>query len=214
MIHAYDKTYLKNARSALGWMLDYAVHDLGYDLEAYFDLFIQSGVAKEFELGNCSFLAGRSGVELTYDVLFHMGRNVPTQPPRYTVNRSEEYWTGWALAYYQWFTALSFAEIISVIPIQEVRSLYIPYHEMDISHFVDYMNNQYQRAYPETELKRRRCHLGLSQRALSELSGVPLRTIQQYEQRQKNINKAQAEYVILLAKTLSCEPGDLMERVG
>ena len=45
------------------------------------------------------------------------------------------------------------------------------------------------------------------------MSKVPVRTIQQYEQRQKNINKANAEYVITLAHVLCCEPIDLMEKV-
>ena len=40
---------------------------------------------------------------------------------------------------------------------------------------------------------------------------IPLKTIQQYEQRQKNINKARAEYVIRLSRVLQCEPEDLLE---
>jgi hypothetical protein len=40
-----------------------------------------------------------------------------------------------------------------------------------------------------------------------------LRTIQQYEQGQKNINKAQAEYIIKLSKALYCEPAALLEMV-
>ena len=48
---------------------------------------------------------------------------------------------------------------------------------------------------------------------LSELTGIPLRTIQQYEQRQKNINKASVEYMIKLSQTLSCEVECLIEKV-
>ncbi len=44
------------------------------------------------------------------------------------------------------------------------------------------------------------------------MSGVPLRTIQQYEQRQKHINKAQAEYLVMLAKALCCEVDSLLEK--
>ena len=47
----------------------------------------------------------------------------------------------------------------------------------------------------------------------ADCSGVPVRTIQQYEQRQKNINKAQAEYLVVLAKVLCCEVGDLIEKI-
>lgn len=48
----------------------------------------------------------------------------------------------------------------------------------------------------------------LSQRELAELSGVPVRTIQ-YEQRQKNINKAQ--YLVMLARVLCCAVEELLE---
>lgn len=84
---------------------------------------------------------------------------------------------------------------------------------MDIRQFVDEMNRRYKARKPETNLKLLRQSAGLSQSKLAELSGVPVRTIQQYEQRQKNINKAQAEYLIRLAQTLRCEAADLIEQV-
>ena len=49
----------------------------------------------------------------------------------------------------------------------------------------------------ETNLKQRRCKLYLTQRELAEFSGVPLRMIQQYEQRRRNITKAQDDEVDL-----------------
>lgn len=63
----------------------------------------------------------------------------------------------------------------------------------------------------ESRLKTYRRLIGLSQVELAEKANVPLRTLQQYEQRQKNINKAQAEYVIRLADSLNCHPADLLE---
>ncbi len=48
---------------------------------------------------------------------------------------------------------------------------------------------------------------------IAEMSGVPLRTRQQYEQRKKHINKAQAEYLVMLAKALCCEVDALLEKV-
>ena len=36
MMHAYDKSYLEKARTALGRMLDFAVYDLHYDIEVFF----------------------------------------------------------------------------------------------------------------------------------------------------------------------------------
>lgn len=213
MTYAYDKVYLDKARSALGRMLDFAVHDLGYDIGEFFDLFISTGTAERFETGDYTLLVGKSGVELAYEVLDRALESVERISPRYTANRSEEYWTGWALAYYQWETALSFREIVRYVPIKEIRALYSPYHEMDIRQFVDKINDLYRAAKPDTNLKVLRQRAGLSQRELAERSGVPLRTIQQYEQRQKQINKAQAEYLAMLAKALRCDMEDLIERV-
>lgn len=213
MIHAYDKTYLDKARTALGRMLDFAVYDLKYDITDFFNLFLASGAAQRFEQGDYTLIVGMSGVELAYKVLELSGREQERIKPRYTVDRSEEYWTGWALAYYQWETALKFQEIVRYVPLQDILRLYSPYHEMDIRQFCDKMNELYRTAKPETNLKSLRKQAGFSQRELAELSGVPVRTIQQYEQRQKNINKAQAEYLIMLAQALCCNVQDLMEKI-
>ena len=214
MIHAYDKVYLEKAQTALGRMLDFAIYDLNYDLRSFFDLFISSGIAARFERGDFTVIVGMSGVELCYLVLEKANQTVDRIKPRYTINRSPEYWTGWALAYYQWYSALRFQQIVQCIPINEILSLYTPYHEMDIRQFCDKMNELYTAAHPDTNLKTLRVKSGLSQRELSEISGVPLRTIQQYEQRQKNINKAQAEYLVLLAQALCCKPADLLEKIA
>ncbi len=213
MMHAYDKVYLEKARTALGRMLDFAVYDLEYDLTEFFDAFLESGVAKDFGTGDFRLLVGMSGVELAYEVLDRLSRQAVRAEASYTADRSEEYWTGWALAYYQWETALPFDEIVRCIPIVDIRAMYSPYHEMDIRQFVDKMNERYRAAKPETNLKLHRQKAGLSQRDLSEVSGIPLRTLQQYEQRQKNINKAQAEYLVRLTEALCCGIEELMEYV-
>mgnify|MGYP005792330855 FL=1 len=212
MIRAYDKVYLDKARTALGRMLDFAVYDLKYDITEFFDLFIKSGVAKRFESGDFAVIVGKSGVELAYEVLEQSGVERERIKPNYTASRSEEFWTGWALAYYQWETSMSFAQIVRYVTIKDMTVLYQPYHEMDIRQFVDKVNAMYKAAKPETNLKLLRKKAGLSQRELADLSSVPVRTIQQYEQRQKNINKAQAEYLVMLAKVLCCEVEDLMEK--
>lgn len=212
MIHAYDKVYLDKARTVLGRMLDFAVYDLKYDISVFFDLFIESGVAKRFENGDYAVIVGMSGVELAYEVLEKSSVEYERIKPNYTANRSEEFWIGWALAYYQWETSISFEEIVQYIPLNDIVALYSPYHEMDIRQFVDKMNAMYKAAKPETNLKLLRQKVGLSQRELATLSDIPLRTIQQYEQRQKNINKAQAEYLVMLSKVLCCEVDELIEK--
>ena len=51
---------------------------------------------------------------------------------------------------------------------------------------------------------------GYTQKDLSEQSGVTLRSIQQYEQGKKKIQKASAETVRALARSLGCQMEDLL----
>lgn len=213
MIRAYHKVYLEKARNNLGRMLDFATYDLGYDPCTFFNLFINSGLAKGFEKGEFHLTVGVSGVELAYRVLELTNHQIEDPQPRYTVDRSPEYWAGWALAYYQWETALSFLDILECVPLDDIIRMYSPYHEMDIRQFCDRMNELYREANPETRLKQVRQRAGLSQSELAEQSGVSVRTIQQYEQRKKNINKAKAEYLVMLARVLNCPAEELIEPI-
>ena len=208
MIHAYDKNYLSKAQSSLASMIDFAVYDLKIPLGKFYQSFLASPVSERFESGESSIIAGLSGVELALEV---MGDENLAKKYRPAANRSPEYWTGWALAYFQWQTNLAFKQINSLIPITEIRAMYNPYHEMDISQFCDKMTELYKSRKSETNLKKYRLAAGLSQSELAEVSGVPVRTIQQYEQRVKNINAAKAESVIALSKALECPIEMLME---
>lgn len=206
MIYAYDKLYLEKARTLLGRMLDFAVYDLKVDVADFYNLFCDSEYAKKFENGNTSLLAGKSGVELAYDLV-----GESSVKPRFTTNRSAEYWAGWALAYYQWHTSLSFKEINDIVSIESVIKMYPKYHEMDIMQFVDELNEVYSKLNCKSNLKKKRVEANLSQSELSKISGVPLRTIQQYEQKQKSINSAKVESVIAISQALSCDVKEILE---
>jgi len=82
---------------------------------------------------------------------------------------------------------------------------------MDILQFVDMLDGWYHNAHPHSRLKSLRLECGMSQSQLAAQSGVPLRTLQQYEQRQKNINAARADYLLNLAMALHCLPKMLLE---
>lgn len=213
MIHAYDKIYLSAAQKTLAEMLDYLVNTLGYPLKTAWDLFLVSRLSMQFEQGDCSVLVGLSGRELAQGVSGENHGDKSENIASGGSGRSREYWTGWAIAYYQWDTGLCFSEINETVPITKVYLMYEPYHEMDIRQFADKMNELYCFSHPDTSLKKFRVLAGFSQAELAGQSGISVRTIQQYEQRQKNINKANGETLLKLAKALSCEMEELMEKV-
>jgi len=210
MIHAYDKNYLSKAQNNLASMFDYVVYDLDEDLSLFFQKFLQSKICSQFERGESTVIVGKSGVELALEVMKDESLALKYRP---AANRTPEYWCGWALAYFQWYTNLSFEEINNYIQISEILAMYSPYHEMDVSQFCDKMIELYNKRKNKTNLKALRLNAGLSQSELAEISDIPIRTIQQYEQNQKNINAAKAETVVKLAKALNCTVEALMEVV-
>lgn len=82
--------------------------------------------------------------------------------------------------------------------------MYPTLHEASKEKFAGVVDDKIRKAFPETNLKRIRTAYGCSQRELAEMSGVSLRSIQMYEQRNKDINKAQSESLYCLAKVLGC----------
>ena len=52
---------------------------------------------------------------------------------------------------------------------------------------------------------------GLTQKELSQLAGVNLRTLQQYEIRSKDINRASGQTINSLSQVLHCNFYDVME---
>lgn len=52
----------------------------------------------------------------------------------------------------------------------------------------------------------------MSRKELSEKSRISIRTIESYEQRRRNINKAKIETLIKLSKALNCKIDDILEK--
>ena len=52
---------------------------------------------------------------------------------------------------------------------------------------------------------------GMTQKELSEKTGISLRTIQNYEQGKNDIKKAAGETLLILAKALNCSIEDLLQ---
>ena len=211
MIHAYSELYLFDAKQNLAELFDYAIRICEMDAELISKLFVQSGYADKFERGNPAIISGMSGIELARKVISYAYPNYKFPERPVSEEKSNVFWAGWALAEYQWITSKRFKDIFSRILLKEIIAMYRVYHEMDIGHFIEDMNEKYDVIEKETRLKTIRENRGISQTELAKLSGVKLRSIQMYEQKVNNIDKAQAGTVYKLSRVLGCTVEDLLE---
>jgi DNA-binding transcriptional regulator YiaG len=199
----------------LGDMFDYAVYDCGYELEDVFSFFVVSGIADSFGKGNPKYITGLSGPELAKEVLLRTKGSRPDAEISENLDKSAEYWVGWILAYYQWYSGCSFSDLHkNGLSMEYMLNLYPTLHEADITKFIDIANRLIEKnsVNSATNLKKIRKASNMTQKHLAEESGVSLRMIQLYEQKNKDINKAQAITLSNIARVLGCEVEDLLER--
>ncbi|MEE1231617.1 MAG: helix-turn-helix transcriptional regulator [Phascolarctobacterium sp.] len=211
MIRAYQEIYLNSAQAMLGDAFDYAINVCQYSGEDFIKMFVVSSISKRIENGEPAYLKGKSGIEVLIDIVYETTGKIINVSPIERFSRSPEYWMGWALAYYQWYSCRSFGEILQVISFTDLQNMYYTLHEADISKFADVLDMRMREHFVDTRLKHYRAINSMSQSELAKASGVSLRSIQMYEQRNKDINKASAETILRLSKALSCSMEDLLE---
>lgn len=209
---AYDEEYVTLAQRVMGDMLDYAVNTLNYELQNFYRMFLISGIARQFEIGNPAYVAGRNGCEVAKEVIVLSGLDMPEAKDLMYLDKSPEYWTGWALAYYQWRSGQSFRQIDHAVSIDTVCAMYDPLHEADIEKFV-YIMNENLKQQDVSRLRRLRTYAKLSQRQLAEAADVPVRQIQLFEQGERDINKTQGMTLLKLSRVLKCRPEELLAYV-
>ncbi len=202
MTHAYSEMYVSNAMETLAETFSYVSSPSEADL--FFEYFIMGHVAYQFGRGNPYY------INMPPHALFLevVGNNMLLRQP-YTYRRSPEYWCGYVLAYYQWYTGLSFERIGKFLPPSRIISMYNPLHEASLDKFVEVANAIV--FEKETNLARYRKNAGLTQQELARYSHVSLRSIQLYEQRRLNINTASAVKLLQLSRVLGCLIEDLLE---
>jgi DNA-binding transcriptional regulator YiaG len=210
-MRAYDESYVYDAQNIMGHAVDFAVMFLRLEPDDFGDAFAVSPVSQQFANGNPKYVAGMNGCELARRVLEDTHIPFEDSEDVMYLDKSPEYWAGWSLAFYQWYTSRSFMEILSIFPISRIIEMYPAYHEMDIVRFADHMDTLIREDCLFTRLKRRRMKSGLSQSALARESEVSLRQIQLFEQRKRDINNTAAISLLRLSRTLNCRMEDLIE---
>lgn len=211
MTHAYSELYLSDAKVCLADMFDYIINDCDFKCDWAASLFVITGYSQKFERGNPAIISGMSGIELGKEIIRKAYNKIGVPEGKFRENRSPEYWAGWALAEYQWFSGRRFKDIFEHIPFSQIIGMYSVYHEMDISQFIDTMEKFYNEVGFETKLKKIRESRGISQSELAKLSGVKIRSIQMYEQKVNDIDRAQGHTLYKISRVLGCNIEDLLE---
>ena len=174
-------------------------------------MFVASTVCKKIENGEVSYISGKSGIEIAIECVYEItGKELSVEPSE-KFSRSVQYWCGWVACYYQWLSSMKYADIFKVVSYEDLLGFYPTLHEASVEKIASVIDDKVRAVHLETNLKRIRTAYGYSQRELAEMSGVSLRSIQMYEQRNKDINKAQSESLYHLAKALGCTMEDLLE---
>ena len=185
---------------------DYAVNYCDIAGDDFWNYLIISGVSKQIENHNPKIVLGRSSIEIVIDILDKM--NVAYTEHEYIAyDRSPEYWSGWALSQFQMESGLSYKKLHQLIGFTEILGMYRTLHEAPIEKFFDIINKRLSGRIAGLKLQRER--MGLSQSELSAQSGISLKTIQSYEQGQKEIKRAKIETLNIFADILACEIEDL-----
>ena len=212
-MRAYNESYLPGAMQALATMMDCGINRCGFTPEMFYQMFLTSGVAEQFEKGNPRYVAGLSGAELADCVMkAAMGKAHPSNDGTYCV--SPEYWAGWVLSYYQWKSGRSFRFIQNNgLDIGKVIALYHPLHEADLDKFYDVADSIIRNHITSSPnaLKKARENVGLTQKQLAGISGVSLRMIRAYEQNQQPMEDANYSTVTRLAAALHINASELMK---
>lgn len=201
MNHAFDQMYLKGAMIRLGDMLEYACLDCGYDPDAFWKMFICSGMARRFEVGDASVIAGRSGPELAYMILHEVDHIQEFPTPTWREKRSDLYWSGWVLAYFQWEQNCPFSEIWDSISIRMLQKLYRTFYEADLTKVTDVLDYQMKPPRKE-EIRTLRLIRGLTQQELADRVGMSVVQLQLIESGVQKVEDVPLKTAIPLAKAL------------
>ncbi len=208
-----EYSFFIEAMKNLGEAFDYAKCAYNLNMDSFLGMFIISGYAKRFEHEDNSILYDMSGSELVLNIFDKIGYRVEIVEHANNFYYSKEYWCGYILAYYQHKTNLTFKYIHSKISMEEILSLYPTLHEASEDKFIDVVSTIIKSRIDNSRFQEERKKLNLSQKELADQSGVNLRTLQQYELKTKDINKASVSSVIALAKVLCCNVEDILELI-
>ena len=204
----YSELYLDDVMTNLGEMVEYATVACGMGIDEFWDMFLRSDESAGLRASTPFMFCGRSGTETAMRVISEADPGKELPPPVASDHLFPEYWCGWAVGFYQWYSRRPFAEIASAVPMSEVLSMYPALHGEPEERFAEAMD----RRMPDIpRLRQVRESRGMSIAQLSERSGVPVAAIEDMECGRASVNGASGETILALSKALLCPMESLME---
>ena len=216
LLRPYPKPLVTDAMQLLGEFSAYTSAKIPETSpDSLFSMFIVSGLASRFEKGDPALIRGMSGAELAHKVMNACGISLPEDKENFISDGASTalpFWCGKMLSYLQWFKAISFSELLRLLPVSRLRSMYQDLKDMPIEVAAVTIDKRLAlRQSSSTKLQAIRKRTGLSQKELALASGVNVRTLQQYERRDKDIKKAAAGKLIALSRVMHCSPESLLD---
>lgn len=211
MTYSYDEIYLGGAMKNLGEALDYAVKGCGMTMASFMAMFEACGLSEKFGRGVPSVIAGLSGTELVMKVFSDSGLKRKLPPPMDQNEVGLEYWCGKTLAYYQWRRRVSFKDITKLISMEYFAELYPELVDISDEEVTAKLDSIIKEESSVSRVQKQRKTAGHTQKSLSEAADVNIRTLQQYELKAKDINRASSGVLARMARVLGCQEEDLLE---
>ena len=113
------------------------------------------------------------------------------------------------LGRYQWYSGKEFDDILDTVTFKDFLYLYPTMHEAAPEKCYEVLDMHFEHLPSRLKtIRKKRC---LTQEDLASKAEVSLNTIRAYERRGKDINKAQADILRRLSKTLGCSIEDLLD---
>ena len=189
-------------------MFEYAKCYYKLDCSKFFNLFNSSRISDKIYKLDMVYVYGKSSIELVAEICETQGEKICKGNDKTLINLSY-YWLGIIVASYCFGKSISFKEFAERININDLLKLYGVMHEAPQMRMIDEIDSILRTQ--ESSLARIRRTRNISQKELSIMSNVSLRSIQMYEQKQKSISKASFETVRNLANSLSVNTDELYD---
>lgn len=201
--------YIYSAMEILASAFDFCVNHMQINQKKSINLFLISGIFEYYDIRSPKYMVGISGRELALEILDKLNIDYANVDLNYVdFFKSKEYWAMYMLTYYKYKINISFNNLFKIIDINDIIDMYNPLHEASFDKFVEVIDEKLEDYKSginslSNKLKLLREQKDLTQKELSEMTGINLRTLQKYEINEKDIMKASYETVEKLKSVLN-----------